>query len=168
MKKKILGIAILAITGLSMTAVAQKPCKQACNATECTDSASCDRAPRGPHAFNPFEGIELTQEQKNKFETLKKNKAEQFKKEQKDRMTRKRDERREYLNDIKSILTPEQYVQFLENSYLNPAPMGDKMMRDNHQRGKKGMHKMNGRPGKDIKKKNDGSKNKPTEKKEKK
>lgn len=118
--KKTLGFAILAITGISMTAVAQRPCQQACPnpVVQCADSAVCTRAPR---CINPFEGLNLSQDQQDKLTTLRKEKADQNKKDRQSRKTKAQDNRRAYLKDVKSILTPEQYVQFLENNYINAA-----------------------------------------------
>lgn len=149
--KKILGFAILAITGLSMTAVAQRPCRQACpNQVQCADSALCPRAPR---CMNPFDGLNLSQEQQDKLQALKKEKADQNKKDRQDRKAKAQDARRTYLKDIKSILTPDQYVQFLENNYIKAAPQrgprNGKFMRDGH----KGMKKADRQARRDFKNK---------------
>lgn len=147
--KKILGFAILAITGLSMATVAQQPCKQVCTTpTQCADSAFCTRAPR---CMNPFEGLNLSQEQQEKLQSLRKDKADQNKKDRQDRKAKAQDNRRAYLKDVKSILTPEQYVQFLENNYVNAAPQrgprDGKFMRD----GRKDMKKFDKRARRDFK-----------------
>ena len=146
MKQKIFGIAILAIAGLSMTAMAQKPCKQTCTTpAQCADSTACPRAPR---AMNPFEGLNLTQEQQTKLQDLRKDRADKRRQDKKDRKNKISDNRRDYLKDVKSILTPEQYVQFLENSYVNAAVKGKKVMRD----GRRDFKKMDSRASKDFKK----------------
>lgn len=84
--------------------------------------------------INPFEGLNLTDQQKTQIEELQKNFAPDRKKISKDEKAKlsddqkkkKREEirvfgenkRKEYLAALKNILTPEQYIQFLENSYL--------------------------------------------------
>lgn len=84
---------------------------------------------RGAEAPNPFEGLNLTADQQTKLEALKKEckearmaKAETRQKQAQERKNVNREEakkaRTEELAKIKAILTPEQYVKFLENSYL--------------------------------------------------
>lgn len=101
-------------------------------------------SPRGgnPMRFNsPFEGIDLTQEQKDQLAELQKSlapeKIEKGNGEGKDSLSKdekrklrmelqaKRDENRKaYLEGVKKILNPEQYIVFLENSYLNQNELG--------------------------------------------
>lgn len=116
-------------------------------------------------AYNPFEGINLTEKQQNELKALKDSrKAEKAQakadaqKEKKDMKAKRQNDRKEYLAKIKGILTPEQYVQFLENSFLsktkaNMAPRGQKGGKDGkfaQRDGKKGQRdgKMGQRDGK--------------------
>lgn len=98
-------------------------------------------------AFNPFDGIQLTEDQQNRLQTLRKglgpvelNKDQQAKikensnlsSEQKQQLKKERNAKRletkkNYLNGVKEILTPEQYIVFLENVYLySPQDQGMK------------------------------------------
>lgn len=96
---------------------------------------------RGAEAPNPFEGLNLTADQQTKLEVLKKEckearmaKAETRQKQARERKNVNREEakkaRTEELAKIKAILTPEQYVKFLENSYLT-GRHGKKGAKDN-------------------------------------
>lgn len=87
--------------------------------------------------YNPFEGLNLTENQQAKLNDLKsefckkqenrKNSEGQNvdnnKKNDKQRPNR-RQAKREYLAKVKSILTPDQYVIFLENMTVNRPDMG--------------------------------------------
>lgn len=96
---------------------------------------------RGAESPNPFEGLNLTADQQTKLEALKKEckearmaKAETRQKQAQERKNVNREEakkaRTEELAKIKAILTPEQYVKFLENSYLT-GRHGKKGAKDN-------------------------------------
>lgn len=96
---------------------------------------------RGAEAPNPFEGLNLTADQQTKLEALKKEckearmaKAETRQKQAQERKNVNREEakkaRTEELAKIKAILTPEQYVKFLENNYLT-GRHGKKGAKDN-------------------------------------
>ncbi|MCM1111430.1 MAG: hypothetical protein NC336_09485 [Clostridium sp.] len=169
MKKKILGIAILAISIFALPAMAQNPagadngqCPDQKNCPVCPDKKKGDRK----KAFNPFEGITLTDAQQQQVTRLEQNrkaaraeKAKQAreKKAVKDSTMRqgRQTARRDYLNQMKSILTPDQYVVFLENIVVNQQPQmgqgpkgshgdrGQAQMRD----GKKQKKDHAGRPG---------------------
>lgn len=109
--------------------------------------------------FNPFEGLNLTENQQAKLNDLKSEfckKQDQRKngedkkldKNKKDNQQRpdRREAKREYLAKVKSILTPEQYVTFLENMTVNRPDMGPgrhQQMRKGHME-KKGIKE--GRP----------------------
>ncbi len=144
MKKKfmILSVAMASIFGFS--AFAQCP-------DECTnssaDNAQCvgARGPQGPQdkRYRPtnmeeiaFEGILLTPEQQASVNQLKadaKAKCEQAKAQQAakdantkaERMAARQEAQREYLKQLQSILTPEQYVTYLENIVV-AQPQGGK------------------------------------------
>lgn len=155
MKKAILSLAIAALAFSSLPAFAQAPgnndgksCK---NPTECAQARK-GGPEKGPKASNPFEGIELTDAQKSSLEALRTKRAEACKaaraeKQKSDsaRMaTRQADRKakaRARLDEVKAILTPEQYVVYLENIVIDqPAPrhgQGDKARRDNGKKGGK-------------------------------
>ena len=122
--------------------------------------------------YNPFEGLNLTENQQAKLNDLKsefckkqenrKNgEGQKMDKNKKDDQQRpdRRQAKREYLAKVKSILTPDQYVTFLENMAVNRPDMGH--VRPHEMRkGHKDMMKMKqGRPEKaQAKKQKDSSK----------
>lgn len=124
--KKILIATLILAAGIG-SSFAQKPanCKSACPGNkECT-KAVCPREPKCCIA-NPFEGLNLTQEQQTKIDALKAecktrcDKAKADKKEQRaERASQQRTNRADMLAKLKGILTPEQYVKFLENNFVN-------------------------------------------------
>lgn len=152
MKKKLLSAAIILSGIIGFTAAAQDTTDNT-TATETTGNTVCHSEPAKCHHRNnsrrnhhmrfknPFEGIELTADQKTKLEALKTtckgNKTEclsgktaghgQYCKDnQCDKPESRRSDRatqkRRMLDDIKAILTPDQYVIFLENIAVNQAP----------------------------------------------
>lgn len=145
MKKKLSTIALAVIAAFGISAAAQapakcdkkgdcgkatceQPCKQDCK-KDCAKDSAGDKL---------FEGITLTPEQKTKIEALKaerKNKMENLgqatKEARKQAAKEMRDQRvngkKEYIAKMKQILTPEQYVTFLENMALSqPAGRPDR------------------------------------------
>lgn len=154
MKKAILSLAIAALAFSSLPAFAQAPDNngKACeNPTECTQARK-GRHDNGPKASNPFEGITLTDAQKASLEALRTKRAEACKaaraeKQKSDsaRMATRKAERkakaRARLDEVKAILTPEQYVVYLENIVIDqPAPrhdQGDKARRSHGNNGGK-------------------------------
>lgn len=152
MKKTILSLAILLA---SSTAIfAQKP-------AECKSDSTCT-----PTCELFFEGITLTPEQQTQVKsindaraaTAKAKKAEAKAKKdaaKTDRKDVRKAERKDYLNSMKSVLTPDQYVVFLENVYVNaPAGNGRPDMNKDGRRGdfKKDFKKGEDRVKKDFKK----------------
>lgn len=122
--KKILTIAIAAAALFGLPAAAQTVGQTQCNKSECTRT-DCKKADNRGNKHNPFEGITLTEQQKTALEGLKPAKCDQTgnnttaDKQRPDR----RQGRRDYLNSVKNILTPDQYVVFLENIVVeSPAP----------------------------------------------
>ncbi|MCH5233471.1 MAG: hypothetical protein J1E78_07505 [Muribaculaceae bacterium] len=92
-----------------------------------------------PAKFNPFDGIQLTQDQQQRLQVLreglgpvkltkeqqekvygdKKNLSDEQKKQMKEEANAKKlESKKNYLNGVKEILSPDQYVVFLENVYL--------------------------------------------------
>ena len=132
MKKTIVSLAVVVATMFSFNSMAQAP---KCEGKKC-DKAICDKAlkcemGKDQHkpCPNPFEGMNLTQEQKDKLKAMApccKDQKQACKQEDGrhkqacDSIARAGQEK--FLADVKSVLTPEQYVQFLENMVKQPRP----------------------------------------------
>ena len=156
MKKNVIAgvmLATAAIFGTSAT-FAQAPQKgdntQKCNGEKCEHNKDKGQKP----AFNPFEGLNLTAEQQSKIDALKeecKAQKSEFKKDakakkqqlKKDAKEGRANMKAEMLKKVKAILTPEQYVQFLENAFVNGN--GDKGQRKQPMHGQKGEKKFDKR-----------------------
>lgn len=150
MKIKSLIIALAAIFTLGVTASAQTPNS---NPTDCKNKKVChgDRKEcKDRKAPNPFEGLSLTQEQQEKLAAIpcprqvmkaaceNKADADSMKANPALRKEMARNVRANYLKQVKAVLTPDQYVQFLENYYTtNPAVKAKK-----DKNGKDGRHGM--------------------------
>lgn len=128
MKKIILSIAFVTAGFFAFNASAQQPCcntDQACCQPSqecCNQKAKPQRAPKA----NPMEGITLTAEQQAAVKALN----------EKNKGPRTKDSRKEYLKEMKAILTPEQYTTYLENMALNaprPQVKAKKGQRDGRQ-----------------------------------
>lgn len=142
MKKIILtmALAIFSMTGITAMAQQAKTCDKTNCEKKCDKKSKCEA--KGAKACNPFEGLTLTQEQQTKLAVIPcpKKVMEEAKKQCKgdtaqcnpqQRISVVKDIRSNYLAQVKAILTPEQYVQFLENTYVNQMPAkGDKMKGD--------------------------------------
>lgn len=121
MVKKVLMVTAVAAL-FAVTSYAQNP--RECRRTECNnDKNECI------HMKKAFEGIELSDKQVAKLEKICKGK-EMPKKCNKAEMKQQRLEvRKESMKKIKDILTPEQYVKYLENVVLmqtcKPRPRPD-------------------------------------------
>lgn len=97
---------------------------------------------------SPFEGIALNDNQKSQLEALKTAKRQQ--KQQADSAARvqRRNGRAEYISAVKEILTPDQYVVFLENIVLDGQQNGRQFNKaDKGQRLEKRADMRNGRKG---------------------
>lgn len=131
MKKTFLSIAVLlaSIAGVSASAQTTADATAAKTKTECTKGCAAKGAP----AYNPFAGLNLTEQQQSQLQALKTQMKDAKAKEAKTREAAKAERqaqkkqkmearvqaRRDYLAKVKNILTPEQYIQFLENSYVD-------------------------------------------------
>lgn len=157
MKTKLLSFAIASFLALGTTAFAQAPadtakteCKKGCTDKDRCHKKKGDRCDR--KAPNPFEGITLTAQQQEALAAIptpcQVMKAARDSKNAADSSAMKTPEmRREfvrnvrlnYLSQVKSVLTPEQYVQFLENSFANHKVTkdGKKGHKDGRKDGKK-------------------------------
>lgn len=146
MKKLILAIAAIAIScGFAVkadnqkTECAAKACKEQACATACEKKGDkkCDKKCDKPcdkkamkgceaGACNPFEGLNLTDAQKQQLKDLRQKEMQQVKDKKADKKQAKdakkadrKAAKQARLAEIKKILTPEQYTKFLENSLLN-------------------------------------------------
>lgn len=132
MKRRILSIAFVAISTILFTSVAndKKGVPQDCHKQECCKGHKMGKENHGKcPKFNPFEGIELSDVQKEQLKSMADEcRADKHQKAQakKEKLEAKKKERKEmhkkHLEKMKQILTPEQYVQYLENIILNHAP----------------------------------------------
>lgn len=165
MTKKIMTIAVAVATLFSFSSFAQTTdaCKKEgkCVKTEkCEGKRDCKKeckkdgrrdCKKGDmkKCFNPFQGIELTADQQTKLKAIP-TPRQVLKASKKEKsatnvnpMEFVKNVRKDYLRQIKQVLTPEQYVQFLENSYLNQhsghGPKGIKGGK-NMKKGGKGHH----------------------------
>lgn len=110
---------------------------------ECKGEGQCPNCPEGKvkagkKAFNPFDGIQLTEDQQQRLQVLQQglgpvkltptqeakikenpNLTPEQKKQLKEaKKVQRVESKKKYLNGVKEILTPEQYVVFLENVYI--------------------------------------------------
>lgn len=129
MKKKVLAIAIAVLTFTSFTSSAQKKFDGKCK-TDARELSCRGDSCRSRGCYNPFEGLGLTAGQQKKLDELKADcKQQRYRdraadlQQKKEEISRRRAEAKEsrvkYLKDVKAILTPEQYIQFLENNFVN-------------------------------------------------
>lgn len=180
MKKVILSLAILVASSMSMFAATDNKTENksaTCTSqTTCNVNAKCgekgEKKDRSAKANKAFEGLNLTAEQQAKLAELRKNCTankencdakkgcdsksnltdEQKKQLKAESKAKHLEARKKYLEDVKTILTPEQYTKFLENNYLsaskkngNRKMQGMKMAQKKH--GKKGAGKNIARKG---------------------
>lgn len=116
MNKMILSMAIAAISfgGFSASAK-EKTQKEACPVAG-TEQTACGKQSARPC---PFDGMNLTDAQKEQLKQLCQSRTSDKKAKKEAKREARNQNRREQLAKIKAILTPEQYVQFLENSFVN-------------------------------------------------
>ncbi len=151
MKKTIVALSLALISAIGFNSFAQAPQNkekgEKKDKRELRDKQRPDR-----QRPNPFEGITLTADQQSKLEALnkechkndsvarstEKQRREDMKKANREKgmemMKARQQQKRDYLNKIKAILTPEQYVTFLENKVLNMPVVKDKMNRGDKQK----------------------------------
>lgn len=130
--KALLLAAVLFAAGTATTFAANdsnkdKNCKYK---TECVKGKKDGRKGQCREGFNPFEGLNLTEAQQAKLKELRtqgcpmkaemKGEKKDGQKPDKQQMRAERaNAKREFLGKVKAILTPEQYVTFLENMAVN-------------------------------------------------
>ncbi len=170
MKKKVLGLALMAMALVGFNGMAQNKA-QNCNNQACTSQTECTKGNKGMkkdarEAKNPYEGLNLTDAQKTKLAELdskrmadrkakmearkadansqkadKKNMTDAEKQAaKKAKMDARKADKLEYLQEVKEIIGPDQYVVFLENFYVNGGgQQGGKAIKQGNRDGKKGM-----------------------------
>lgn len=145
MKKTLISLAIASVTlfGASSAMAQQNDKGKDKNKVENRGERKMDR----PQAVNPFEGLNLTEAQQEALKALSEEKKQDMKKQneekankqrqdRKDRAEAQKNARKEYLAKVKAILTPEQYCQFLENSYVNQGGKVTEMQRPSAKKAK--------------------------------
>ncbi len=130
MKKKILSIVIAAFTLTAFSSMAQgTPSENNIQKKENTKFKKF-KSKRERAEVNPFEGINLTDAQKTQLQQLKEKRIAarkqdaQARKENKQRndssrLAARTAAKKAYLEEIKAIIGPDQYVIFLENAFVN-------------------------------------------------
>lgn len=113
----IFGFSAMAQTPDKVSAKENKECCQKSGDMKCKQMQKCDaKKMRKCNPMAAFESLNLTDQQKTQLQEV-------FNNQNKDNKQKCDSSRREMrklrLEKIKSILTPEQYVQFLENKVLN-------------------------------------------------
>lgn len=151
MKKIILSLAVLLVSTISAVSYAQAPAsndnkssriENAGKAKKDKKSAKENKGERKVDTMKAFEGLNLSAQQQQQLQDLQKNlraekagekkdKKEDLSEAQKKELKKankaaKKERKQKYLNGVKSILTPDQYVIFLENFYVNQGGMDNK------------------------------------------
>lgn len=130
MKKKILGIALIAMSFVAFNGMAQTPSNNNTVNQENVQGGKKMNKQARKAQVNPFEGLNLTESQQAQLQQLdsKRKAARQeqanLRKENKQRndstrMAERRSAKKAYLDEVKAIIGPDQYVVFLENMYVN-------------------------------------------------
>ena len=159
MRKKILGIALVAMTMFAANSFAQTPTIN--NNSTKVENVKGKKTDKQQNKRNRYEGLTLTDTQKTQLQQLDEKRAAQRRenaeakkaeKQQKnaDRMDARKAAKMEYLQEVKAIVGPEQYVVFLENFYVNGNSQGTKnKMQSSRKGGKNFAHikNMKGRKG---------------------
>lgn len=111
-----MAIAAMTLGSFSAAAQTKKDDKKntTCTEQQCPADKQCDR----PSRPCPFEGMNLTDTQKQQLKQLQQDRPDKAARKQAKRESRQQ-ERRAELAKIKAILTPEQYVTYLENLVVN-------------------------------------------------
>lgn len=136
MKKKVLSVFFIGASMLAFSASAQTSASKDCPRQERKEIAngSCPYSRVMDKDSNcAFEGITLTTAQQTKLNQLKESRMKKAGERQQDKAKASRErresrdsvaraERKQYLSEVKSILTPDQYVTFLENIAVNDGP----------------------------------------------
>ena len=132
MKKKILTVAIAIAALCGIPAMAQTNNTAATQTQQCTNGqkGSCTnnnsrqaKAAREFQRMDAFDGIQLTDAQKAGLEVLNNTGAQKANRNDSTARANRRQARRDYVKGVKNILTPDQYVVFLENIVVENAQL---------------------------------------------
>lgn len=145
MKKKIMILAVAVASMAGFSTYAQQLSATATSGVQTekyVKNGKVECAKDACKGGNAFEGITLTPDQQTKIDALKadckanreKCKADKKAAKEQARADRKQ-AKRDYLNKVKGILTPDQYVVFLENIVVSDGPR-DGMRPGGHHGGK--------------------------------
>lgn len=148
MRKKMKKVIVSMMMGMALIAggsvFAQAPANGTTGATTqtscCNANGQCTTTPAkaARTQFNPFDGIQLTDDQQQRLQVLQQGlgpvvltpeeKAkvkensnltpEQKRQLKEEKRAQKKEAKKKYLSGVKEILTPDQYVVFLENCYI--------------------------------------------------
>lgn len=131
MKKRILAIAVVAMSLVGFTSMAQNNADNNAG-KERTEQMKGKKGGMKDHKarMNPFEGLNLTDAQKAQLQELGKKQMEARKQQAEQRkadkqrnketlMQERRAQKKAFLDQVKAIVGPDQYVTFLENMALN-------------------------------------------------
>lgn len=128
MKSKIIALSLVALSTMSFTSFAQDNKRACVSQTTCVNTPDCMNQECGPAC--PFAGLNLTDAQRTQLRDLEKKQTDSRREARELRKADKRandsimraerqEARRAYLKQVKEIVGPENYVTFLENSYIN-------------------------------------------------
>lgn len=127
----------VAVTALALSAgamTAQTPANQTRKERTAKTTRLNGYVCKNDSAPCPFSSLNLSADQKSKIQALDTNMQAQRKERRDSRQAQRSNSRKEYLAGLKSILTPEQYTQFLEDSFVNkamkPSKRGDRNRAD--------------------------------------
>ncbi|MBJ2188830.1 MAG: hypothetical protein JFR41_09425 [Muribaculaceae bacterium] len=133
MKKKILTVAIAIAALCGIPAMAQTDNTAATQTQQCTkgQKGSCTnnnnrkqaKAAREFQRKDAFDGIQLTDAQKAGLEALNTTGAQKANRNDSTARANRRQARRDYVKGVKNVLTPDQYVVFLENIVVENAQL---------------------------------------------
>lgn len=129
MKKKVLSIALVAMSLVSFSSMAQNKTNDLTVKQETVKGKKADKQSRRTQV-NPFDGLNLTETQKSQLQQLDESRKTareqqaQARRENKHlndsaRIAQRQASKKTYLEEVKAIVGPEQYVIFLENMYVN-------------------------------------------------
>lgn len=130
MKKRILGMALIAMSLVTFTGIAQKKTDNVnrnTTNTECTSQKDCRRG--NFKRVTPFDKLNLTDAQKSQLKQIDRKHRDARRAEADSRradrrrsdsarIENRRADKRAYLDEVKNVVGPDNYVIFLEESYI--------------------------------------------------
>ena len=172
MKKKVLALALAAFSLAPLAAMAQNNTTGTVTtiskeSVKCVMPAKDGRTAKAKAKTSPYEGLTLTEAQLTQLQQLDNSRKEAGKERVKTakenrqlndsvRRAERKAEKQAYLDQVKAIVGPEQYVVFLENMYVNGGQQGRHKAATFQKNGKKAQGQ-GARAGKDGRKAKDGN-----------